>query len=1826
MLTSTLVPGYELSKQIHEGSNTIVYQGTSNLEQQPVIIKILKSDYPTLEAITRLKHEYQITANLDLEGIVKLLRLETHQNRLALIFEDFGGISLDKFLHINSKDKGEGREISPLSLETFFSIALQLTKALVSLNNHQIIHKDIKPANIIINPQTGLVKLTDFSIASRLAKETLQLSHPNQLEGTLAYISPEQTGRMNRILDYRTDFYSLGITFYEILTGELPFQSNDPLELVHCHIAKQPPAIEQLYPHIPSAIASIIMKLMAKNAEDRYQTAKGILADLEICREQFTTTGEIIDFTPGRLDILSQLLIPQKLYGRETQINLLLEAFERVSKGSSEMMLVSGYSGIGKSSVVNEVNKPITRQKGYFISGKFDQFKRNIPYASLILAFSSLMRQLLTENAIKLEEWREKILEAVGSNGQVIIDVIPEVELIIGQQPELVKLGGIESQNRFNRVFTDFIQVFPSKQHPLVIFLDDLQWADSATLKLMQLLITDPSSKYMLLIGAYRDNEVSPTHPLIQTIEEIDQSTKVINNIVLQPLALNSIIQLVAETLKDNTERVNDLAELICNKTGGNPFFLTQLLQTLYQEKFFKFDFSNCQWQWSIEEIQTLGITDKNVVELVASHIQKLPESTQKVLQLAACIGDQFSLDVLSIVNEKSLTKTASTLYSALQAGLILPLNDTYRIPLVFDEDIDTYKASPQSFLDNIIYKISGVSYKFLHDRVQQAAYYLIPESEKQSTHLKIGQLLLKQTPSASLTENILDIVNQLNVGVDLLQQQSEKEELARLNLLAGQKAKDATAYEAAAKYLNVGLGLLTSGSWQYNYDMTLSLHIDAAEAEYLNGNFNNSEKISEIALQNLNNILEKIKVYEIKIQSYLVQNRLNEALDIGVKILAELEVKLPYKPNISHFVVSVLQTKLALVGKKIENLYYLPEMTDPYKLAAMKILLLITPAASQSGSLYFPLAVLAMVRLSVKYGKSAAAAYGYMLYGALLCNNFGDIEGGYRFGKLGISLVKPMNVNLLKFRVYHLFNAMIRHFKEPIKTTISPLVEGINNSLEAGDLEFASYNAWCLSINLFVSGNNLDSIESKIDNYIDIVNNFNLKPISLCIASVRQHILNFQGKSLENIALIGDAFNEETMLPSLGNNSTWLSILYLCKTRLSYFFGSYNEAIKNTLIAKKYQETNPGFMFYYVSNFYHSLAMLALFTQASHSEQKQYLKQIKTNQKQMKKWAHHAPCNYQNKYDLVAAEKARVLGHKYQTMDLYDRAIAGAKENGFTHEEALGNELAAKFYLEQGKEQVAKTYMTEAYYCYVRWGALAKAQDLEKHHRNLIIRSQTSPESPQQDITNTIVGNLSLVPEKTSSNHGALDMATFIKAAEAITSEIVLDNLLRKLLTIILENAAAQKGCLILLKDKQLFIEAIDTSDKESTVVLQSTPVETSQDVPISLIHYVARTQQPLVLNNATQETISQADPYIQKAQPKSVLCAPILYQSKFIGIVYLENNQSARVFTEKGMEILKLLTSQAAIAIENARLYAYQQEKSQELQQSLEKLQQTQAQLVQTEKISSLGQLVAGVAHEVNNPVSFIIGNLDHVSQSVDDLIHLLELYQNNLTSPPKEIAECIEDIELEYLLEDLPNMISSMQVGADRVLDIMESLRNYSRVDSPEKKPTNIHQGIETTLMILQNRLKAKKQRPAIQIVKEFGDLPEIKCYPGQLNQVFMNLLANAIDALDESNQGKTYKEIEKSPNIITIRTKIDREYVIISISDNGPGMTESVRQKLFEPFFTTKPEGKGTGLGLSITTQIVTEKHSGTIECISDIGKGAEFLIKIPFLVENNNIGW
>ncbi|MEG4023844.1 AAA family ATPase [Microcoleus sp. S13C4] len=1505
-----VISGYEIIENIYEGVRTVVYRGIRNRDRQLVIVKTIKNDYPSLEQITNLRQEFIITQNLDSEGIVKSYNLENYQNSLALILEDFGGLSLYHFMADNN-----------LSVTEFLRVAIALSETLIYLHQVPIIHKDIKPSNIIINPETGKVKLADFSISSRLELKNQSISNPNLLEGTLAYMSPEQTGRMNRAIDYRTDFYSLGVTFYEMLTNQLPFTTTDPMELVYCHIAKQPVPPKEVA-EIPQAVSDIVMKLLAKNAEDRYQSAAGLKFDLETCLQQLQTTGKIENFPIGQRDRGNQLLIPQKLYGRETEVQILLDAFGRVSLGATEMMLVSGYSGIGKTSIVNEVHKPIVAARGYFIAGKFDQFKRNIPYAALIQAFQELVRQLLTDSSEQVAIWKENLLNALDNNGQVIIDVIPEVELIIGKQPEVPQLGSSESQNRFNRVFQQFIRIFCQPEHPLVIFLDDLQWADSASLKLIQLLVTDPDNKYLLTIGAYRDNEVSPVHPLIQTIEKIQKNETVVNNITIQALALDSVNQLIADTLDAsvNSDKIKVFSELLFNKTQGNPFFLTQLLKTLYSENLLVYQVDTDRWEWDIQQIQAIGIADFNIVELVARNIRKLPETTQKSLKLAACIGNQFNLEVLSIVNEESNIATAAHLWEALQAGLILPLSENYKIPLLFAQE---ELASIRDI---------KVDYKFLHDRVQQAAYSLIPESEKKATHLKIGQLLLNNTTELERKDNIFALVNQLNFGTDLLTNQSEKDELAQLNLIAGQKAKAATAYEAAVNYLNVGIELLSQDSWESRYDLTFDFYREVAEAEYLNANLERAVILCDSTLKKAKTVLEEVNLYVLKIRLELAKNQIKSALDTGLQILEILGVTI---------------SQLAPQELNIEELATLPKMTDPYKLAGMELLVRIFPPACFAESpLSLPI-LYTMIELSRYYGNSPQCTFAYSIYGALVSWLIPDIDFAYQLGKLSLQVLEQLDAKEFRSKILVNVSICITHFKKHTRETIEPLRQAINSGLEFGDIEYACHAADYYCAHLFFNGDHLDYVQEQQKHYIDFADNLSQEYQFYLLKIIGQLVANLRGITDNSLILTGEFLNEGEAIAYLTkiNNLMSLFRVLFAKTLLCYLFKDYKNAIihaKTALENSMLVQANISFNNHV---YYYSLALLAQYFQESEEKQQQYLKQVEENQEKMKYWAQHCPMNYQHEYDLVEAEKARVLGQSFSAMEYYDRAIDGAKENGYVQHEALANELAAEFYLTLGRQKVARTYMIDAYYAYIRWGAKAKVKDLEERHAELLAPIVGRKNSLTSGRGETVVQSRTTVTSTTSGAASELDLSTIIKASQALSGEVHLDKLISKLMQVLLENAGAENFYFIIPDPAGKWkIEAQCTGERCQLISKSATE---SQEIPISLVNYVERTQETLAIDDATTETRFASDPYIIQQRPKSILCSPLINQGKLVGILYLENNLTAGAFTRDRLEVLNIISAQAAISIENARLY----------QTLEEKVQQRTAQLAQAnQEISSL------------------------------------------------------------------------------------------------------------------------------------------------------------------------------------------------------------------------------------------------------------------------------
>ncbi|TAF36114.1 MAG: response regulator [Oscillatoriales cyanobacterium] len=1882
-----LLTGYQITEQIYSGVNTVIYRGIWEKENLPVIVKTLKSEYPTLEEITRLRHEYKIRKNLiNIEDIVNSYRLETHNNGVALTLEDFGGLALSKFL-----------TATKLNLTQFLKIAVQLAQSLGKIHQNQIIHKDIKPHNIIINPETYRVKITDFSISSRLVRENATPSYPSLLEGTLAYISPEQTGRMNRAMDYRSDFYSLGVTFYEMLTGELPFNAIDSLELVHCHIARIAPAPHSLKPEIPEAISAIVMKLLAKTAEDRYQSADGLRFDLEACLAMLQASGNISDFTAGNADRAGQLLIPQKLYGRETEVAALLSAFERISSveppqpplvkgglsegiplvkgglsegiplgkgglsegiplgkgglsegiplgkgglseripvaqralselsspplargaGGVELILVSGYSGIGKSCLVNEVQKPIVRQRGYFISGKFDQFKRNIPYASLIQAFQSLIRQLLTESTASIETWKQKMLAALGTSGKVVTDVIPEVELIIGKQPEVPQLGPTESQNRFNRVFKQFISVFTAQSHPLVIFLDDLQWADSASLKLIELLVTDSDSKYLLIIGAYRDNEVSAAHPLIVTIENIAKTQvktqPIVSNIILAPLNLSHVKELIADTLDAQiTEKIELLAELLFNKTQGNPFFLTQLLRTLYQENLLVYDFSSSAWQWDIGYIQAIGITDCNVVELIARNIRKLPAAAQSALKLAACIGNQFNLEVLAIVSEKSQKETALNLWDTLQAGLILPLSSDYKIPLVF-EGAETESAGLQDV---------KVDYKFLHDKVQQAAYSLIPQEQKQETHLTIGQLLLRNTAPEARKDNIFALVNQLNFGIDLLTSEPEKCELAELNLIAGEKAKAAAAFEVSLRYFNRGIELLNSlsrtgeessqvpSSWQSHYHLTLALHTEAMEAEYLNTNLQRSEILGELILQQATTQLDAVKVYEIKIQMYINTMQMSRALDTGLEALAVMGFSLK---KIQDFAEN------ELIMPEFKDLETLPKMTEPELIAVIKLLQSITiPALGVKPEIGVQI-VVCQVNLCIQRGYSAIAALSYVWYGTILCA-VGEIEKGYRAGQLAVKLLDIFNGKPLICPIYNMFNSFIRPWKEHAKESLTPLQDALHNGLEFGSLDYVGYCMSNYCIYLFLTGGQLESLFNKQLSYVNLSEEIGNPYIALEINVERQLNLNLQGLATDKYLLIGQAIDEVSLVPQLqaANNGWTFFHLYIAKGILLYLLKDGAGAVANILLAVEYIQSIMGLMYVALHNFYYSLSLLAVYPTADTQQQEEYLRQVEANQEKMQDWAFHAPMNYQHKYELVEAEKARVLGEKDKAIDYYDRAIQHSREQGYIQEEALANELAAEFYLLAGREKVAKVYMTDAYYGYIRWGANAKVADLEERYPQLIVR--------MPEIDTSLSSNhptLTVTSATANGRQNSLDFATVIKASLAISGEIVLDSLLAKLMKILLENAGAQTGFLIAPKNGEFAIEAAGEAGGDVRV-LSGAGLDFAY--PRSLINFVDRTLEDIVLHDARSEAIFNNDPYIAEHQPKSVLCAAIVYQGKLTAILYLENNLTTGAFTPDRLEVLKLLSSQAAIALENARLYANLEtankqleeynftleakvkERTQELHEKnsllSEEIQERQkAEAAARDASRAKSEFLANMSHELRTPLNGILGYTQIFKRDKD----LTSQQQNGIGV----IHRCGE--HLLALIEDILDL-SKIEARRMEILptefDFPDFLQCINAICSIRAGKKNIAFNCEY-LSSLPTAISADEKK---------------------LRQILINLIGNAVkfterggvtfkvSVVDCASDGKRTEVL--TTNLDGGRTEVLTTKVRIrfQVEDTGIGIAADELPKIFAPFEqvgNTRRHTEGTGLGLAISRQLV-EIMGSELKVESTLGRGSIFWFELDLL--------
>ena len=1823
----------QLLEQIYESVNSLVYRGRRESDQRPIIVKILKEDYPTVAELTRYRQEYEITHSLSIEGVIDVYGIEPYQRTLAILLEDFGGCSL--------KDYFLGQ---PIPIQQFLTLAIRLVDILGKIHHQNIIHKDINPSNILWNPSNGALRIIDFGISTQLSRENPTLKNPQVLEGTLAYISPEQTGRMNRSLDYRSDFYSLGVTFYELLTGRLPFTTQDALELVHCHIAQQPIPPNELNPFVPDILSDLVLKLMAKRAEERYQNAFGIKSDLDYCREQLETWGHIEPFPLASRDRTGQFCIPQKLYGRDSEIQALLNAFERVTQSretqvSRELVLVAGFSGIGKSSLVAEVHKPITQKRGYFIAGKYDQFQRDVPYSAFINAFQDLVKQLLTESEDQLAQWRDRLSAALGPNEQVVIDVIPEIQLITGPQPPVSVLGPTEAQNRFNLVFQSFIRVFCDPSHPLVLFLDDLQWIDSASLKLLKLMMMDEQMQSFLLIGAYRDNEVSVTHPLISLVTQLQDASVIVNTMTLKPLKANILTTLIGDTVHQPPEKTQSLAQLILQKTEGNPFFVNEFLKSLHAHNLLTFNAQSQCWDWEMEHIHAQDFTN-NVIELLLNKLKRLPDETQEVLRFAACVGARFDLTTLSIICQRSRENVFQQLKVALQLGLILA-RSSLNEELVIED------------------------FRFGHDRIQQAAYTLIDPEQKNDVHLRIGRLLWGNVISDAISDRIFEIVDHLNQAEHLITKQSERDEIAALNLRAGQKAKSSTAYGAAVRYLQIGLILLGENAWSRCYSLSLRLHEEAVEAAYLNQDYEIQEQLTTEVFKNAIQVLDQIKVYRVKILARSSQNRHLEATDIGFEVLGLLGLSFPTPTP--DYLKQTLQHMTILRGDRaIADLIHLPEMDAEDKLASMQVLSDILSSGYQASFDRFIVSNLTQIELSLTYGNTLESAFAYDCYGITLCGVAREIDAGYDYGRLALEVVDQYDGKSTQSRVIFVFNAFIRHWKDPLQDTIPDLQQGYQVGVETGDLEYACYSLCWEAMHGVLTGQSLEKLAPRMDEFSHRIAEFQQSACLLYLQIYQQTVANLQGRALDLSCLTGEFLTEEAVTIESADNKLALAFFHTFKVFLCYFLEDYTEALVSIKQAKNAVDGMTAAATVVTLNFYESLTCLGLASNASEPERERLLATVTQNQDALETWASFAPVNHRHRFELVEAERSRILERPEYASAAYDRAIALAKQHQYLHEEALANELAGRFYWSQGRHTFAQVYLGEAYYGYFHWGATAKVEQLEQKYPKFV--GKTAALSSHLSLRSQTI--LPVQTTSTTRSSQSLDLAAVLQASQAIAGELVLDKLLVKLLQILIRSAGAQLGHLLLIDDQELHIEASYDVNTETSEVLQS--LSPQGRVPQGIMNFVQRTQDDVVLRNASLAGNFTQDPYILKHHTQSILCSPLLNQGKLSAILYLENNLTEGAFTSERLEILRLLSGQAAIALDQARNYQnlgrMVDERTAELSQAYDNLQEThealkvtQDGLVQSEKMAALGQLIAGIAHEINTPLGAIQSSIQYTAKFLQDNLQSLPQFFRGLspqqaqqfstllngalepTTPlsgrdrrraRRQLKETLQKLEvsnadaiasllidlgitenLESLLDAFtdPDVIPLLKMvrqltrvhestrdintASDRAAKIVFALKTYARYDHRgELQNANIADGIEAVLTLYQNQLKY-----GVTVDRKIESIPAIPCYFDELNQVWTNLIHNALQSMNY--HGK-----------LTLVVHPDDDVIVVEIHDNGPGIPPEIQSQIFDPFFTTKPPGEGSGLGLDIVKKIV-DKHQGSITFQSVPGQ-TKFIVQIP----------
>lgn len=1492
---------YTIGAVLWRTSGRVAYRAYRLSDGLEYSLETIEAQYPERNLVAGLRCEALITQQLkEIAGVRKIHDVLPHGSGNLVLVTDLYDCTLAQLL-AQSGEQG-------LPLTQVLEISLSLINTLGSIHQQDIVHKALSPQHVLINSDSGEIALAGLASASELDQELQSVKLLKQSEYILPYMSPEQTGRMNRDVDYRSDYYSFGILLFELLTGRHPFTAKDALDWVYTHICRLPPSPITYQPQLPEVISQIVLKLLAKCPEERYQNYESLKHDLTLCADYLAKGKTIEPFNLGEKGIVQKFLVPQKLYGREHELKKLVDLFEQAVEGQTRFCLVHGYSGVGKSVLVNEIDRLQVRERGFLVQSKFDQFQQGEAYSALGATYRALVQQLLQLPEKQLVKWRHNLQTALSPNASLVVALVPELELIIGKQPPVAELPPAEAHNRQHLVLAAFLQVMAGKNHPVVLFLDDLHWSDAPTLELLRRIVTSREQTHLLLIAAYRSNEVVAGHPLCSLLDAL-KTQKNIDYLPVEPLCKEAVAELVADSLCCDLDEPQALTELLYNKAKGNPFFTNELLRYLYMQGAITADTNSGHWHWNIDRVNWDDVSDDSV-SFMLDNLRKLSKETQQVLQLAACIGACFDLQTLAAIYQHSVADTAAALLPALKQYTIQPLHSDYRLVSGYGDTLDF-----------------ELSYRFQHDKVQQAAYQLIEIKQLPQVHLSIGRLLLLQIDGDVPSDCLSDIVGHLNQGIEFIDSPKERMDLAELNLRAGQRAKNATAYKAALAYLLIAERLLPENAWEESPELMKVLASEIQQCYYLTGVIEKAESWIELMLAHAESNIQRSDILATRTRQYATLGRMNESIAAAIQGLALLNIEFTDQPTLADIDEERKLVLVNLAGRSIESLVDADEVVEPAILIAMRLLMEIFAAAFLSGTgNLFPYLVLKSVNLSLRYGNCPESAFNYATYGMLLCGELDEPALGYEYGKVGLAINEKLDDLTLRSRVIYVYAMFVHHWSNHWSTLTPLFTKGIEAGYQSGDLLYLAYSAQdCV---IWDPTLDLETAERLQTENIEIVRECAYQDSLDSGTLFLQLQRNLLGLTNAETSLSDSEFDSQKCFEGMQQRQfmTGIANHNIYHAEVCFLYGDYDGALQfihaQDPLIKSAMSLPQLVRYYLVAN----LTLTTHYPVMVREEQTIVLERLYCDLARMTRWADNCEDNFRHLQFLMTAELKRIEGDFEQALQLYDAAINAAKKSGFLHDEATACERAACYLIEQGKKKSAEGYLRAAHGIYDRWGAKRKVKWLLNKYPVLQELTAQGPQSAK----NTEIFDL--------------DLASVMKASREISGEIVLDRLLQKTMAILVENSGAQWGSLVVRREGDFIVEAVKLPESELSVMDMPEhmylPTNDGRKLalPIAIINKTFLSDEALVIHEATIEEGYSRDPYIVVQRARSILCVPIR-RERFEGVLYFENNLASSVFTKERVEIIRLLAAQASVAIENAYLYEQVQEYSHTLEAKVAK-----------------------------------------------------------------------------------------------------------------------------------------------------------------------------------------------------------------------------------------------------------------------------------------------